>query len=528
MIALAFKYIKQHKFLFSFYVLLEISSTTLGIISPLIGANIIDSLINKIEFTFIYYCILLLIINISNVIIGYISTILYVKVQSYASFSFNKDLIDHIHTLPFTYAKNQDPVYLSQRINSDCNNIIIFALSSVVSIIINTITLLFVCIIVFQISKMVAVVLLILVVTYICIYKIMGTSLYDKNLNQTEASNHYFSTLNDQIAYLEFIKTHSANHYFRRRLNASFQSLLMKVLSFQKTSYIFSGLDQIFSIMATVGIYILGGFLFFKNHISIGQVTILNTYFNLLLNVARFFFTFSKQRKETQVYYDRIQEILNQSPEKKGFIQIEDIKSITLRNITFYFENRCIINNFNQTFLPNNIYVLTGKNGVGKTTLFKILAGLYLDKYEGSVLYNHNNINHLDLYFLRKKTICFAEQNPVILDDSLEENTSLFKNDHVSQLSYLNISHSLLPVSKNKEKFNMLNLSVGEKQRIAFIRAINQDATVYLFDEPTAALDNEAVNILTSYIENIKHKKIILIVSHDSRIINIADKIIHL
>lgn len=74
------------------------------------------------------------------------------------------------------------------------------------------------------------------------------------------------------------------------------------------------------------------------------------------------------------------------------------------------------------------IYTIKGENGKGKTAFVKLLLGLYVDEYEGSILYNSIEMRDLDMSYLRKNVIGFTEQEPTLLTDSIYHNITLYKD----------------------------------------------------------------------------------------------------
>ena len=78
---------------------------------------------------------------------------------------------------------------------------------------------------------------------------------------------------------------------------------------------------------------------------------------------------------------------------------------------------------FFEIFLnKGNIYCILGENGSGKTTLIDILIGLFIDEYEGEILYNHINIKDIDMVKQRACNISILEQDPYVLEGSVEDN----------------------------------------------------------------------------------------------------------
>ena len=111
---------------------------------------------------------------------------------------------------------------------------------------------------------------------------------------------------------------------------------------------------------------ILGGALVLKGQLSIGQYTIINIYFLNLLTLIKYFFGLGKEYQDVKSSIDRINEIFSIPLENNGTVCLEKIKEIDIKNF-------CIRNLFcfNEKLEVNNMYVVTGENGIGKTTFLR-------------------------------------------------------------------------------------------------------------------------------------------------------------
>jgi len=161
--------------------------------------------------------------------------------------------------------------------------------------------------------------------------------------------------------------------------------------------------------------------------------------------------------------------------------------------------------------------VVTGASGAGKSTLLNSIGGL-IHPSSGEVIYNGINIYRqkgrmIDEY--RKKHIGFMFQQFHLMPYlSVHENIKLacYANGHIEKID-LYLENCLLKALSNKYPDE---LSVGEKQRVAFIRAIITNPEILIADEPTGNLDPENSRILMSLIHDFHGKGgTVIIVSHD-------------
>lgn len=202
---------------------------------------------------------------------------------------------------------------------------------------------------------------------------------------------------------------------------------------------------------------------------------------------------------------------------------------LELIDICFFRNNKKILNNINLKIENNSFIAITGPNGSGKSTLAKIIMGI--EKQDsGKILFNGQDITDLTIDERAKLGISFAFQQPVrfkgiTIYDMLKiaANKKLTKQDACSTLRVVGIcAEDYL----NRELDN--SLSGGELKRIEIATVLLRNSTLNIFDEPEAGIDLWSFNNLITIFKNM-HASLsstTLIITHQERILNIADKII--
>ncbi len=192
---------------------------------------------------------------------------------------------------------------------------------------------------------------------------------------------------------------------------------------------------------------------------------------------------------------------------------------LELKNISKSFESQLVLDNIN-LILPNvGLFLIKGKSGIGKTTLFNIISNL--DKpSSGEVYYNnipYSKMNDKAIADLRKD-IGFIFQDSNLIDDlTIKDNLELVKL----------VSKTDVSIEDTLEKlgiYNVINkypnvLSGGEKQRVAIAIALIKDAKIILADEPTSNLDLETREEVLKILKEISKRRLVLITSHDPYLI---------
>lgn len=220
-----------------------------------------------------------------------------------------------------------------------------------------------------------------------------------------------------------------------------------------------------------------------------------------------------------------------------------EFHSIEFRNVHFAYPgtSKKILNGLSMKLYNNKKYAFVGENGAGKTTITKLLTGLY-DNYEGEILINGREIKTFTQVQL-KGIFSVVYQDFARYEVSIKDNIMLgnccgnnFSNveDMVacSVLKELEISKEIEKLTKGIETKlgkldkDALDLSGGQWQRIAIGRSLVSEALVNILDEPTAALDPiSESNIYKLFVKVSKNKSLILI-THRLGAARIADEIL--
>lgn len=523
------KYIGNEKKKLVIYIFINIFLTMLSLIITVITSNFLDILVKKDNLSLIkLYCLYFGIFSIAIIALNLINNYLYTIIQTLISYRMNNSVIEHIKKLPRKEYLQMNSVYFNQRINNDSNSIVSFYINLLVEPLKYIILLVVSLFIIYKINKKILIFLLIFFILYVLLYIFFKDKLYYQSYKYKEEQADYFEKLNEQLEYIDFINIHSINKYFVLKLNNKFGEFFSVIKKYSKLSIIFSGLDQIIGTIGEILIYIIICLEIFWGNLSIGILMLVVTYAKNSLQSIKFFLSIGKTYQEILVSYDRLQILLNKPVKLDGEYIIDKINKIEIFNLTFCNNNKTLFNNLNLTMELGNLYVVKGRNGVGKTTLIKILLGMYND-YTGKIKFNGIDIRKLNMNKILSQNISFTEQEAILINDSILNNLILFNSNYNIEDLY-----NLLNIFKLKLNIdsyiceNTTNISGGERQKIAIIRQILSNAEIMILDEPTSSIDEKSKRVLVDLIEVYKKEKLIIIISHSTEFDQIADEIFYL
>lgn len=207
---------------------------------------------------------------------------------------------------------------------------------------------------------------------------------------------------------------------------------------------------------------------------------------------------------------------------------------LELKNLSFTVKDSSsapkeIIKNISLTLKDNTFTAITGPNGGGKSTLAKLIMGIEKPT-GGQILWNGQDITDLDITGRARLGISFAFQQPVRFKGiKVKDLITLAAGEKLSTASaceYLSKVGLCARDYINRDVDN--SLSGGELKRIEIASIIARNTPLSVFDEPEAGIDLWSFTNLIKVFEELheKHENSLIIISHQERILNIADEIV--
>lgn len=286
----------------------------------------------------------------------------------------------------------------------------------------------------------------------------------------------------------------------------------------------------------TFAIVLLSIYFIKFNVMSVSSVIVVFMYRSRLFQSILYLAWSERNLKEFSLAAARIFEVMDSkkfSKETYGNKRVNELKgNIEFKNVKFSYGKEPIIKNINFKINEKDTVAIVGRSGSGKTTIINLLNRTYL-KDSGSILIDGHEINSLDKHSLRRN-ISVISQNPYIFNMSIKENLKMV-SPHASMKQIQNVCmiceiHDYIMTLP--KKYNTVigeggvNLSGGEKQRLAIARALLMKTNIMLFDEATSALDNETQAKIHQAINNISGEYTMLIIAHRLSTIKDCNKII--
>ena len=210
-------------------------------------------------------------------------------------------------------------------------------------------------------------------------------------------------------------------------------------------------------------------------------------------------------------------------------------KNIIFQNVNFTYPeaSKKVLENFSFTFQSGKKYAIIGPNGVGKSTLFKLIVKLYRPQ-QGVIKLDNIGLEEFDNSVLKKRVI-YLPSNPFFFNTSLGDNIVYpevyQENNHKEILEKIAKKLGIKElIDKLSNRWGTIieekgqNLSEGQKQLISLMRAFAKDYEIYLFDEFLNSVNNELKEKIVKFIFHELREKTVIIISHDGEVSQYVDE----
>lgn len=281
----------------------------------------------------------------------------------------------------------------------------------------------------------------------------------------------------------------------------------------------------------------VGGYLISNNQMEVGDVVAFAIVFE------RFAFPLSSlsglwaQFQSSIAHGRRIFELLDteEEPKPDQVAILAEINSIHLKDVHFSYDPPSkALNGVKMTIEKGKSTALIGPSGSGKSTIAHLLMFLY-EPSSGDILNGTQRIQDVGISNWRQR-IAYIPQQPIIFSGTIFDNIALGKegatlDEVIAAAKSAQIHQSII---KTDQKYDTqigeggLQLSGGEKQRIAIARAFLRNPELVILDEPTSALDQQHETLIMKEIAELFLGKTVLIISHRFSTIQMADHIVFL
>lgn len=435
-----------------------------------------------------------------------------------------------------TAFRKMDTSYFSSRVKSDLENVSNYYTDGILSFVLNILKIVLMLGISIIINWKITIGFVITVPILIYVYITFLKRMTEKAQEYQGSAAGYFSNWSGQVEFLDEIVQSGDYQNENRKFSDVFKEYFSKFLSFTKFNRLFNLSMTGVTILCQLIIISLGAYFVNKGQLSIGELLVIVAYGQQIQQISLSLFQFGEQKAGKVASTEKLNELYSVPSIEEGKNIIEKVESIDAE-ISYSFTNEInIYKDMKVSLKKGNIYGISGDNGKGKTTLIRLLTGVYKENEYSDVYVrvNGEDMKEIDSVYFRRKNVAFVSQFPKSIYEKsaeylageydVEVDTVKEKFDEYN----IDSRDMVIDFLNNKKDIPIKDLSGGDRTFASILGAIFSGKDFIIMDEPTANLDTARCEWLMNTLRKIKKNKIILIISHDKNMFEIFDENINI
>ncbi len=516
-----------------------LSNSGLNLLGPFIIGYTIDTyIVHKNYPGVLSFSGLLLFMYMLAFIASYQQTKIMGGVGQHMLFKLRNTIFNKLQELPVDFFNQNKAGDLISRVNNDTDKINQFFSQSLMQFIGTIVTMVGAGIFLLAINFRLGIATLVPGIFIFFFTKATSRFVKKRNTLSMKSTGSLSAEIQESLNNFKVIIAFNRRDYFRNRFEEVNNENYAKAIDAGVANTVFIPVYGFFASMAQLIVLTLGIYLISIHKFSIGLLVSYLAYATNFYNPLRQLAALWTNFQVAMAGWDRVSHILNLESNllvssTNGHLKSEDL--MEFRNVHFgYPGGKEILHNINFQLESGKTYALVGPTGGGKTTTASLIARLY-DPVKGQVALNGKDIRSYSPEE-RANKIGFILQEPFLFTGTIRENI-LYGNDHYKDFS----NEQLEEVIKEANLQNLLDIfqdglettvssggesiSLGQKQLIAFMRAILRNPDLLVLDEATANIDTVTEKILEDILNKLPAKTTRVIIAHRLNTIKNADEI---
>lgn len=525
----------------TFALIAIVANSALTLSAPLIIGHIIDTyIVNKEFHGVLMFSGILLLIYMGALVTNYLQTNLMGTVGQRALYNVRNAVFTKIQSLPIAFFNQNKAGDLISRINNDTDKLNQVISQQLVQLVGSVVVMLGAGIFLVSLYPKLGLVALIPAVIAFVFTRVLSPWVKKRNLNNLRSVGGLSGEIQESLNNFKVIVAFNRRDYFRSRFDEANQKTYQAATKAGIANNIFQPVYGLSSNIAQLSVLAFGIYLITSGFLTIGLLVsflaYVTNFYTPLQQLAATWASF----QVAMAGWDRINAILEMETdlvhiEGASHISVKTNSVLSFEDVDFaYPEGPLVLHDVNFSLEKGKTYALVGPTGGGKTTTASLMARLY-DPTQGTVLLNGKDIR---TYSSEERTakIGFILQEPFLFGGTLRDNivygNTEYREHDDKKLQELIKEAGLSELLDGFEQglntevsVGGESISLGQKQLIAFVRAVLRRPDILILDEATANIDTVTEELLQKVLDKLPKETTRVIIAHRLHTIAKADEI---
>jgi ATP-binding cassette, subfamily B, bacterial len=484
----------------------------------------------------IFACLAVLIIAITDAFCTYAEKYLTTNVGQWVAHDLRRTIYTHVQRLSLAYHDQQPTGDLISRVTVDIDSIQSFIVSGLLSILVDSLTLLGMIIVMFWINWQFTLIALAVVPPLFVIVNTYTHRVKKATREVRKKEGRMVSVVSEVVSSIRVVKAFSREDYEVRRFEGESLEAVEAALAARSLKARLVPIVNIVTAIGTCAVLWFGAQMAMSGRLAPGSLVVFVFYlgkmYKPMQDISKTIDAYSK----AATGFDRIQEILRTDDEvhdQPGARKASRFKGqVDFERVSFaYKQDEPVLRDVDIHVEPGTMVALVGPTGAGKTTIINLIARFY-DPTSGVIKIDGTDIRQFTQKSLRSQ-ISFVLQDTVLFSGTIWDNIAYGCPDasHSQIVKAAEAANAMEFIDKLPEKFSTsvgergVTLSGGQRQRIAIARALIRKSPILILDEPTSGLDAASEQLVCDALDHLMEGKTSIVIAHRLTTIRRANQI---